>query len=495
MQSNRKTSTRHTSSSPIQAQEFELSSIDIAQGDADLNFVLFYYGASKRHKKRRLPVGRLKASLISAVQQFPIMLGRAVPTSDNCGLKVVVDPDNLNWPDITEVSASNMSIASLQRNGFAWSHWPQATYTMDLAQRPFQPMVGVHIVRYVCGGISVHIKIRHLIVDGNGAWRFYSVWAQICQDMCKKYGGRFLACPQDKEPLLPSRLPMFDKLLPPVHSQGIEKASDVAAEYIDKMLQFFDRVTERRLHTSSVFSADTYDYSVRKFALTHKAVTRLKAVHGQLANCSPEHMPFVRAHNITYVSTNDLVCSVFWRAITRAHYELDPSDPNTCMMLACDMRSRIGLPPTYTGNASFPLIMHMDKSQMQRQTITDTATWIRQQLSILSPAYARNMSLLLSISEDLQKLISIFHPSNSFFSASIVNGFPMFDMVDFGFGKPVHIDIPAYITPGFSLWMPTRTTGQSAKAPTTNIDIALREDIYQLIINDSEFNEYLEVLY
>ncbi|KAJ2755103.1 hypothetical protein GGI19_001917 [Coemansia pectinata] len=493
MQPNRKTSTRHTASALIQAQEFELSSIDIAQGDADINFVLYYYGASKRHKKRRLPVSCLKASLISAVQQFPIMLGRAVATSDS-GLKVVVDPKDLNWPDITEASVGNMSIASLQRNGFVWSHWPRAADTIDLVQRPSQPMVGVHIVRYVCGGISVHIKIRHLIVDGNGTWRFYSAWARICQNACKKFGGRLLVCSQDEPPLL-SRSAMFSKLLPPVPSQDTENAGARVAGYIDEMSQFFDRVAECRLHASSLTSAHKYDYSVRKFILTHEAITRLKVVHGQLANCSPEHMSFVRAHNITYVSTNDLVCSVFWRAITRAHYALDPSDPNTCMMLACDMRSRIGLPQTYTGNASFPLIMHMDKSQMQRHTITDTATWIRQQLSILTPAYVRHMSTFMASPEALQKLISIFHPSNSFFSASIINGFPMFDMVDFGFGKPVHIDIPSYITPGFSLWMPTRPTAQSVKVPTTAIDIALREDIYQLLINDAEFSEYLEVTY
>ncbi|KAJ2840648.1 hypothetical protein FBU31_000247 [Coemansia sp. 'formosensis'] len=128
--------TRHTSAL-IQAQEFELTGLDIAQGDADINFVLFYCSTSKRHKKRPLPVGRLKALLLSAVQQFPIMLGRAVPSDS--GLKVVVDPENLNWPDITEASVGNMSITSLQSNGFVWSHWPRATHTVDLAQRARLP--------------------------------------------------------------------------------------------------------------------------------------------------------------------------------------------------------------------------------------------------------------------------------------------------------------------------------------------------------------------
>ncbi|KAJ2346684.1 hypothetical protein GGH91_002123 [Coemansia sp. RSA 2671] len=208
---NRKTSTL------VQAQEFELSSIDSAQGDADINFALFYFGASKRHKKRRLPIGRLKSSLISAALKSPIMLGRVVPSSDNQGLKVVVDPENLNWPDITEASVGNMSIASLQRNGFAWSRWPRATETIDLAQRPGSPMIGVHIVRYVYGGISVHIKIRHLIVDGNGVWQFYSHWAQMCRNECKKSGGRFFDYTQNGESHLLSRSPLFDKLL----SRGI----------------------------------------------------------------------------------------------------------------------------------------------------------------------------------------------------------------------------------------------------------------------------------
>ncbi|KAJ2488824.1 hypothetical protein IWW37_004488 [Coemansia sp. RSA 2050] len=490
MQPNRKTNTL------VQAQEFELSSIDSAQGDADINFALFYFGASKRHKKRRLPIGCLKSSLISAALKFPILLGRVVSTSDNQGLKVAVDPDNLNWPDITEASVGNMSIASLQRNGFAWSRWPRATETIDLAQRPGNPMIGVHIVRYVCGGISVHIKTRHLIVDGNGVWRFYSYWAQICRNECKKSARQFFDCTQDSEPHLLSRSPVFDKvLIPPVPSHDVEIADDIATEHIDRMTRFFDRLVERRLHSSSVASFGSYDYSMRKFTLTYEAATRLKAVHGQLVNCSPEHMSFVLAHNITYISTNDLVCALFWRAITRAHYALNPRDPDTCMMLACDMRKRIGLSQAYTGNMSFPLVMHMEKSQMQRHTITDTATHIRQQVNTLSPEYIRQMSAFMASPDALQKLISMFHPGNSFFSASIVSGFMMFDMVDFGFGKPTHIDIPPYLTPGFSIWMPTRPTTQSAKTPATSIDIALREDIYQLVINDSEFSEYLEVMF
>ncbi|KAJ2818283.1 hypothetical protein GGI24_005146, partial [Coemansia furcata] len=117
------------------------------------------------------------------------------------------------------------------------------------------------------------------------------------------------------------------------------------------------------------------------------------------------------------------------------------------------------------------------------------------QFSVLSPAYVQYMSSVMVGPDAMQRLGSISHPSNSFFSASIVNGYPMFDMVDFGFGKPVHIDIPPYLAPGFSLWMPMRPTAQSVKTPTTVVDIALREDVYQLLLNDAEFNEYLEVVY
>ncbi|KAJ2742488.1 hypothetical protein GGI20_004444 [Coemansia sp. BCRC 34301] len=137
----------------------------------------------------------------------------------------------------------------------------------------------------------------------------------------------------------------------------------------------------------------------------------------------------------------------------------------------------------------------MDKSQILRHTITDTATWIRHKVNLLSPEYARQMSAIMASPEDMQRLVSIFHPSNSFFSASVVSAFPMFDMLDFGFGKPVHIDVPPYLTPGFSIWMPTRPTAQSAKAPATSIDIALREDVYQLMLSDVEFSAYLKIVY
>ncbi|KAJ2001023.1 hypothetical protein H4R26_004343 [Coemansia thaxteri] len=477
----------------VQNQEFELPGIDSAQGDADINYA-FFFSPARRYKKRKLPIGRLKVSLISTVQQFPIMLGHVATTNNGGpGVKIVVDSSNINWPDITEAAVSNMTIASLQRAGFAWAQWPPVAHTVDLAQRSSSPMLALHVVRYRCGGISVHTKVRHLIVDAKGAWRFYHAWAQACQALCGKSSKQMLTPQKNSQAQEHNRFAINSRLAtPPVPGRELDSATSTVANHMHQMSQFFDSIIERRLRTDNADSVDTIRYRVRKLRLSRDSASRLKAVHGRLSQCSPENSLFVRANNITYVSTNDLISAMLWRAITRAHQALRPSDPHTCMMLACDVRGRIGITPTYTGNASFPLIINMSRHQMLQHTVTDTATLIRQKIDMLSPAYAQQMMEFMASADSLQRLISMFHPQNSFFSASVLSGFSMYDMADFGFGKPAHIDIPPYLSPGFSMWIPAHPAAQSGLEATINISLC--EDVFQLMLKDAELCEYFEII-
>ncbi|KAJ2803365.1 hypothetical protein H4R20_002930 [Coemansia guatemalensis] len=157
-------------------------------------------------------------------------------------------------------------------------------------------------------------------------------------------------------------------------------------------------------------------------------------------------------------------------------------------MLACDVRGRIGAPLTYNGNASFPLLMHMSKSQLLRQTVTETAMHIRQHIGIVTPRFVRHVMGFMASETSMQRLIAMFHPDRAFFSASIVSGFPMFGLSNFGFGKPAHIDIPAYLTPGFSIWMPTR----KAEQPIC-VNLALTNRIFALVEKDSEFRQFVDI--
>ncbi|KAJ2796406.1 hypothetical protein H4R20_005538, partial [Coemansia guatemalensis] len=178
-----KTGYHYRASVAVEPQEHRLLSIDYAQGETDLNFAIFFAAPRGR---RRMPIGCIKDSLLKAVEQFPVLLGRLVNDAD-AGWRIVVDPDDINWPLITEARARGHTIAGLQRAGFSWTQWPPETQIADLRTYDSKPMLGVHIVHYACGGISLHTKMRHQVMDGNGMWRFYHVWSSICFAECRPH--------------------------------------------------------------------------------------------------------------------------------------------------------------------------------------------------------------------------------------------------------------------------------------------------------------------
>ncbi|KAJ2297589.1 hypothetical protein IWW55_004738 [Coemansia sp. RSA 2706] len=469
----------------VAAQEIPLLSIDYAQGETDLNFVFFYAAPRGR---RRLPISCVKGSLLRAAQQFPVLLGHIVRGSDGNGddgdgdnsedgWKIVIDPGEINWPLVTESRAKGCTVAALRRSGFDWKQWPTETQAPDLRTHASKPLLGVHIVRYACGGVSLHTKVRHQCMDGNGVWRFYHTWSSICFAELRRYAVPPLA---QSGPTVASRLVLSSKLATPLSE------SDAAAiKYMDGVAQFLEEAAGIQRYSRA---AEADGFRVHRFSLSQASIERLKLRHGKLAACSSAHMGFVNQHGISYVSTNDLVCALFWRAIARAHQRLYPEDPHACMMLACDIRNRIGVQSAYGGNASFPLIMHMAKAQLAQQTITDTATHIRRHVGLLCAGFVKRVLQFMASAESMEKLISMFHPSKAFFSASIISKFPMFNMTNFGFGRPVHIDIPAYLTPGFSIWMPTRSSAQPVF-----VNLALTTGVFALVRDDPEFRQFVDI--
>ncbi|KAJ2498830.1 hypothetical protein GGI11_008011 [Coemansia sp. RSA 2049] len=234
---------------------------------------------------------------------------------------------------------------------------------------------------------------------------------------------------------------------------------------------------------------------MHRFSVSQAALHDLKLFYGSLASCSPRNA-FIRKHKISYVTTNDLLLALFWRATTRAHAAINPADPHTCMSIACDIRKRIGLPSTYTGNASFPLPIHLTKRMMlDTHTITDTAAYIRYHINLLSPEFSRQMSSLLASEKLLRQFATMFHPDTSFFMASALAGFPMFENLDFGSGGPAHIDIPPYLAPGFSIWLPLNPDGQTFESQCMSMNIALRDDVFEYIVCDPEFRMFVNVIY
>ncbi|KAJ2777821.1 hypothetical protein H4R18_004946 [Coemansia javaensis] len=510
--------------------EFPLLSIDYAQGESDINFVFFYAAPRGRHRRRRrVPVARVVDALLQTARQFPVLLGRlAGPGSDrssddgnssdgsSAGWRVVVDPADPNWPAVTEARAHGHTIAALRRAHFAWAAWPPEAAAADLHTRPALPMLGLHVVHYACGGVSLHTKIRHQIMDGSAAWRFYAAWARASaasirgrrhlhlqqqhvqkQQHGLKHGGSHLG---DDPPVLDRRL-LSDRiapghappgetcpglLRPPPDGRCIDAGhQDDADRYIDGVARFLRDVA--RCPVDAEAAAEPF--AVRRFVLSAAAIARLKREHGAPeAACSAAGARYVREHGIRFLSTNDLLCAVFWRAIARAHAALRPGDPHACLMIACDVRARVGAPAAYCGNASFPLLVHATTAQLAAQPLADTAARIRRRVAAADAPFAARTAALLASPAVMRDLFTLFHPARALLSASIISHFPMYATTDFGFGTPTHIDIPDYLTPGFSIWMPARDPTR----PTT-VNLALTDRVFALIQADPEFRRYVDI--
>ncbi|KAJ1662012.1 hypothetical protein IW140_006241 [Coemansia sp. RSA 1813] len=494
-------------------QEYDLLAIDYVQGTADMNFAFFFDTpeAGAQHPSTKC----LHESLVRAIQLFPILTGHIVNSRrgyKSRGKKktaaadrwtVVVDPSHINWPAISECRLDHVPFAQVKETMYRWDQWPVATKMADLHSMQAQPLFGVHIVRYACGATSIHTKMRHQVMDGNGLFRFYFTWARMCAHIHRGGGGLVRLTVADYP--LCDRLICASKIIgsngltkqkPKSGKSAVEPCSKIAGcvyQYMAKFEVFLRRLARhRRWH--AVRAKSLPPARIHRFAVSQEALHSLKLRFGTLGACSPGNA-FIRKHKIGYMTTNDLLLALFWRAVTRAHAIIDPTDPYTCMSIACDIRKRIGLPATYTGNASFPLPIHLTKQMMQTHTIADTAAYIRYHVNLLSPEFARQMGNLLVSEKLMKRFAAMFHPATSFFMASALAGFPMFQSLDFGMGGPAHIDIPPYLAPGFSIWLPTNPQENIFEPQCMLMNISLRDDVFDYVLHDPEFRTFVNVIY
>ncbi|KAJ1994252.1 hypothetical protein GGI25_003435 [Coemansia spiralis] len=476
----------------LDIQEYELLTIDYVQGTADMNFSFFF--DTPPYQCQHPDISCLQESLVEATQLFPILAGHIVSaTEKGTRWKVVVDPSNIKWPVITECTTP-LTMNYLKEWRFRWDKLPREALMVELHLLPSQPLFAAHIVRYACGGFSIHTKMRHQAMDGNGLFMFYHTWAQICSNLhCGKPKISFnlahrplcsrLICASKMDLAGNTRNKKLDLVAVPNTNEA------KVCRYMSKLEVFLRQLARSHRQTKLVPSVPSH---MHKFSVSQSALHRLKITFGTLTGCSPTNA-FFKKHKVSYVTTNDLLLALFWQAITRAHERISPKDPHTCMGVACDVRKRIGLPQTYTGNASFPLPIHLSKKLMRRHTVTDTAAYIRYHINLLSPEYTHLMSRFMASAKSMKQFFEMFHPNTSFFMASIMGVFPMYQQNDFGTGGPIHIDIPAYLAPGCSIWMPTNP--KLCTNEHLHINIALRDNVFELVADDAEFRRYIDIVY
>ncbi|KAJ1959284.1 hypothetical protein GGI12_004415, partial [Dipsacomyces acuminosporus] len=166
----------------IKSQVIPLSVMDTEISFANIPFI-FVYENTRDDGTEFMPSDRLLAAFYKTLSEFPIFLGDV--KGDKTGQSsIVIDKDNLNWPDYKE-SQSDVDFGNIKEHGYHWKHWPQGLATCGPICVPSKAdgrikFANVHVVRLKDNsGLMLYLCIAHYAVDGTGYFTFANRWAEL----------------------------------------------------------------------------------------------------------------------------------------------------------------------------------------------------------------------------------------------------------------------------------------------------------------------------
>ncbi|KAJ2327654.1 hypothetical protein GGI00_004405 [Coemansia sp. RSA 2681] len=429
---------------------YPLSPIDVAQGDSHIMFVYFY---RNRHcSKTFMPTEVLRQGFHVAMRRFSVLLGSLQQVE---GRPVLVE-DCLrpNRPRFEEKRV-DMEFSDLQRTEYAWSQWPQGLDTTDVVEAATSkstmcaPLISVLLVRFRDNsGVSIRVKIRHSVLDGLGFTSFMGYWSKVT----RQYRG----------------------------------PCNAVMDFADRRLEF-DRGLLFRSVQYSPATAATAKTKIDTASLKDSVSTQATAPFGMHVIRFPaqslQRMRSDFGSSSASVSVNDVLSVLLWRSFTRANV----ASARTRIMVACDIRKRIALSPQYMGNASFPLQLTIASNKLLGQPLSESAQLIRSHVSHVDVDYVRECLQLLEHNKPILGANEWDADKSTFFCCTNCSRFGFYD-TDFGCGTPDKVMIPHYLTPGFSIWLPTKD------ASGIDVVISMLDSSFDSFRSDKELVEYGQII-
>ncbi|KAJ2161013.1 hypothetical protein GGF46_001815 [Coemansia sp. RSA 552] len=167
----------------IESKTYQLCVWDFVASFCNMPFS-FYFKAT--NGSGFMPTELLYTSLLRALQEFPILLGRLVVSNKTGRGYVIVDREALNMPDFQE-SQSTVHYDEMEAANFSWDalDMKMATVEATPAKNAISgdiKLVNVHVVRLRDdSGVIVFANIPHYVMDGFGYTAFVNRWAEVCK--------------------------------------------------------------------------------------------------------------------------------------------------------------------------------------------------------------------------------------------------------------------------------------------------------------------------
>ncbi|KAJ2742900.1 hypothetical protein GGI20_004141 [Coemansia sp. BCRC 34301] len=429
---------------------YPLSPIDMAQGDSHMMFVYFY---RNRHcSKSFMPTEVLRQGFHVATRRFSVLLGFLQQVDGRTVL--VEDNSQPNIPRFEEKHV-DMEFSDLKRTEYAWSQWPQGLNTRDAVEAATNksflcaPLISVLLVRFGGNsGVAMRVKIRHSILDGLGFTSFMSYWCEVT----RRYRGPCHAVVD-----LASHRLEFDRSL-----------LFCAAQYSPTAAEMPKTKGDAADLNKSAPVQETGPFGMHAVRFSAQCLQRMRSDFG-----SPT----------ASVSVNDVLSVLLWRSFTRA----SSASARTRIMLACDIRKRIELSPQYMGNASFPLQLSIERNQLLDRPLREGAQIIRSCVSHVDVEYIRQCLRMLEHNKPILGADEWDTDKSTFFCCTNCSRFGFYE-TDFGCGTPDKVLIPDYLTPGFSIWLPTKDAGG------IDVVISMLNSVFDTFRLDRELLEYGQIV-
>ncbi|KAI9503821.1 hypothetical protein GGI25_005780 [Coemansia spiralis] len=398
---------------------YALAPIDLAQGNSHIMFVYFY--ENKRGLSNFMPTDVLFKGFLQAANHFSILLGYL--ESDTKHGTVLMDNANPNVPHFEE-KHSDSHFNALAKHNYHWDKWPLGLDTQDIVEQQAGkiPLLSTLLMRFADNsGVALRVKIRHSVMDGNGFTLFMNIWSSSI------YTGKPSTCNPDTEFIYNASFD-FDR-----------SALLSAANYI---------TTTNNIKLDGKKSQAPADNSTG----SHLLAKRLHRMHIiRFSANALDRLKVDFSPNDGTISINDALTSLLWRAYARTSSKAT----NAHLMLACDIRKRIALLSNYMGNASFPLRLEMKQEHLLNSFGHTIASEIRKIVSSVDKKYVHECLAFLDLQEPIADAEKWYNDKSSFFCTTNCSRFSFYK-TDFGFGCPEKVLVPHYLTPGFSIWVPTK---------------------------------------
>lgn len=325
--------------------------------------------------------GRLKLNLEKGRLEIDCNRAGALFAAANC---------DLNLSDLGDVTYPNPVFRNLVLQG---------VHARKFGANP--PLLMMQVTRFKCGGVVLGMSMNHAMFDGVGAMEFMMNFSSIAR------GDGLIAYP------LPDRTCFKARDIPEIKYEHLEglKLSDIPQE----MRNSFTTADVANSEISNISLPPDYSYKVFPFSGEMVEKLKKKAMEdGTLKKCS----------------SFDAIAALVWQARTRA-VDMPPDVPSK-MLFAVDIRSKMDppLPKGYAGNGVFSSYCIEPAGAVKERPLSFCVEKVQEGVARVTNDYVRSS---MDFSETYKAIPAL--PGGIFLSAWWKIPF---QLVDFGFGKPVY---------------------------------------------------------